>query len=181
MVGLAIGLCLASSCGGSPTAATSTPGSLTIAIGPQVLRLTYSSFTCTTNGLTLFPMVYTRVTVSKSGNEWIVVSATPEAGDLEMRFHQTGTSPIGSTLTIDGTIRGQANHLPDLLPGVPASPSRMAFGGDGRTTVTGFAFGPSSLTPTGGVSGIGTGTVTLSDNTGLSCGGTAFTWGMAAQ
>jgi hypothetical protein len=177
-LGLLLVLCLAVGCGGSSTAPTL---GVTVATGPQVLRLTYTSLECRTNGVSIFPMVYTRVTVSKAGNEWSVVPATPEAGDFEMRFHQTGTAVIAGSVPIEGAIRGQAIHLPELLASVPPSSSRMAFGNDGRTTITGYAFGPSSLTPTAGVGGIGTGTVTLSDDTGRSCGGTSFSWGMAPQ
>ena len=174
-------LCLIAGCGGSPTAATLTPGSLTVATGSQVLRVTYTGFTCGFNGgESIFPMVYTRVTVSQVGNEWRAVAASPAAGDVEIRFHQSGASLIAGSMPIEGTIQGQAIHVPDVIPSVPST-SRMSFGTDGRTTISGFAFGPSSLTPTAGLDGIGSGTVTLSDNTGRSCGGTSFSWGMAAQ
>lgn len=178
-LGLVGVLCLPAACGGSSTAPTL--GSVAVATGPQVLRLTYTSLTCRTDDVSIVPMVYTKVTVSKAGNEWTVLSATPEAGNLEMRFHQSGTSVIAGSLPIEGTIRGQAIHLPELLPSIPPPIPRMAFGSDGRTTISGFAFGPSSLTPGAGVGGIGTGTVTLSDDTGRSCGGTSFSWGMAPQ
>ena len=182
MIGLGIAAALSASCGGSPTAATLTPGSLTVATGSQVLRVTQTGFVCGFGGgETIFPMVYTRVTVSQAGNEWRAVAASPAAGDVEIRFHQSGASLIAGSMPIEGTIQGQAIHLPDVIPSLPPSTSRMAFGTDGRSTITGFAFGPSSLTPTGGLDGVGTGTVTLSDNTGRSCGGTTFSWALAAQ
>lgn len=177
----AVMFCLATGCGGSSTTPSATPGLVPIATGPQVLRVTNTGFTCTINGASVFPMVYTRVTVSRVGSEWTAVAATPAAGDVEIRFHQTGATVIAGSIPIEGTIRGQAIHLPELLPSVPPWNSQMAFGSDGRTTITGFAFGPSSLTPTAGLDGIGSGTITLSDNTGRSCGGTSFSWGMAAQ
>ena len=179
MVGIGLGLCLAAGCGGSSTTPSMMSGAVTVATGPQVLRVTSTGFSCTINGATVFPMVYTRVTVSQVGNEWRAVAATAAAGDVEVRFHQTGASVIAGSMPIEGTIRGQANHLPELLPvALPANP-QMSFGSDGRTTITGFAFGPSSLTPTAGLDGIGTGTVMLSDNTGRSCPGTTFSWSLA--
>ena len=181
MVGLGLVLCLAAGCGGSSTTPSATPALVAVATGPQVLRVTNTGFTCTINGASVFPMVYTRVTVSRVGSEWRAVAATSAAGDVEIRFHQTGATVIAGSMPIEGTIRGQAIHLPELLPSVPPWNSQMAFGSDGRTTITGFAFGPSSLTPTAGLDGIGSGTITLSDNTGRSCGGTSFSWGMAAQ
>jgi hypothetical protein len=120
------------------------------------------------------------VTVSKVGDEWLAVAAAPEGGDVEVRFHQTGAVIVGS-MPVEGTIRGQANHQPEAAAFLPPSNSRMAFGGDGRTTITGFAFGPSSLTPAAGLDGVGTGPVTLSDNTGHSCAGTTFSWSLAAE
>jgi len=172
--------CLAAACGGSPAAATLTRGALTVATGAQVLRVTHTGFTCGFDGgESIFPMVYTRVTVSQVGNEWRAVASTPAAGDVEIRFHQSGTSLIAGSMPIEGTIRGQAIHLPELLPSLPASSSRMSFGSDGATTITGFAFGPSSLTPTAGLDGVGTGRLTLSDNTGRSCPGTTFSWSLA--
>lgn len=179
LLGVAIVLCLAAGCGGSSTTPSLTPGSVTIATGPQVLRVTNTGFTCTINGASVFPMVYTRVTVSQVGSEWRAIAATPAAGDVEIRFHQTGASVIAGSMPIEGTIRGQAIHLPELIASVPPWNSQIAFGSDGRTTITGFAFGPSSLTPTAGLDGVGTGTVTLSDNTGRSCPSTTFSWSIA--
>jgi hypothetical protein len=182
MVGLGVALCLAASCGGSPTAATSTPGSVTVGTGLQVLRVTQTGFTCTFNGgESIFPMVYTRVTVSQVGNEWRAVAATAAAGDVEIRFHQSGASRIAGSMPIEGTIQGQAVHLPELFVGSPSANPRMNFGSDGRTMITGYAFAPSPLTPTSGLDGIGMGQVVLSDNTGRSCGATTFSWGMAPQ
>jgi hypothetical protein len=151
---------------------------VTIATGPQVLRVT-GSFRCTVDGTSLFPLVYTRVTVLQAGSEWRAVAATPAAGDVEIRFHQTSASVIAGSMPIEGTIRGQANHLPELFPVALPANSQMSFGNDGRTTITGFAFGASSLTPTAGLGGVGAGTVMLSDDTGRSCPGTTFSWSLA--
>jgi hypothetical protein len=178
LVGISLAFCLIG-CGGSSTTPTTTPGSVTIATGTQMLRVTNTGASCTINGASIFPMVYTRVTVSQVGTEWKGVAATPAAGDVEIRFHQSGASRIAGSMPIEGTIRGLAIHMPELLAGVPSSNSRMDFGSDGRTTITGYAFSPSPITPTGGLDGIGMGTVTLSDNTGRSCPSTTFSWAIA--
>jgi hypothetical protein len=181
MVGLGVALCLASSCGGSSTAPSVTSGSVAIATGPQVLRLTYTSFICSVNSAPPNPLLYTRVTVSQVGDEWVAVAATPQSGDLEMRFHRSNASLVAGSMAVEGTIRGQAIHLPELISSLPVWNSRLAFGTDGRTTVTGVAFGPSAQTPTGGVDGTGAGTVTLSGNTGVGCGGLTFSWTLAPE
>ena len=171
-----VALVLTAACGGSSTTPSVVPGSVTIATGPHVLRLTQTGFTCSINGVSINPLVYTRVTVSQVGSEWVVSAATSDAGDVEMRFRQSGTALIAGSMPIDGTIRGQAAHLADLAAGLPPWNSRLAFGTDGRTTITGVAVGTSSGPPNTSLNGTGSGTVTLSDSTGSSCGGSSFSW-----
>jgi hypothetical protein len=122
-----------------------------------------------------------RVVVTRTGNEWIATAATPATGDVELRFHASGPIVISGSMPVAGTIRGTAIHSPDILPALPASTIRASFGSDGRTALSGFAFSPSALTPATGVSGFGSGTVSISDDDGRSCAGAAFSWGLGSQ
>ena len=152
-----------------------------VATGPQVLRLTYQGSCTSADGRSLVPLVYARVVVTRSGGEWIAAAAAPDAGDVELRFHTSGPVVISGSMPVAGSIRGTAIHNPDLVPALPPSTTRVSFGADGRTGLTGFAFSPSSLTPATGVNGFGSGTVTVSDNEGRSCAGTTFSWGLGPQ
>ena len=164
--------------GDSPT--TPDMPAVMVATGPQVLRLTYQGSCATPDGRPFVPIVYARVVVTRSGNEWIAAAA-PDAGDVELRFHTSGPAVIAGSMPVAGSIKGTAIHNPDLLPAIPQFGARVNFGTDGRTGLNGFAFSPSALTPTTGVSGIGSGTITVSDNDGRSCSGTAFSWGLGSQ
>ena len=164
---------------GSPTG----PGRpvVPVATGPQVLRLTYQGACTVPDGRPFLPLVYVRIVVVRSGSEWIGTAAAPDAGDVELRFHASGPAVVAGSMPVAGTIRGTAIHNPDILPSLPPSTARVNFGSDGRTGLSGFAFSQSALVPVAGVSGVGSGAVTLSDSEGRSCTGSAFSWGLGPQ
>jgi hypothetical protein len=174
---VAVGLMTACNSSTSPTADLPT---VAVATGQQVLRVTFQGLCPTTDGRPLIPFVLTRVTVTRGNGEWIATATSPESGDVELRFSPSGRPVLMGSMPVVGTIKGVAIHNSDLQPGLPAANVRAAFGSDGGTLLNGFAFTPSALTPVAGVSGIGSGTVTLSDNEGRSCGGSAFSWALGA-
>ena len=165
-------------CGNSPTSPTTEMPTVAVATGPQALRVTYQGLCPTADGRPLVPFVLTRVTVTRGNGDWIARASSPESGDVELRFYPSGRSVLMGSMPVEGTIRGVAIHNADLQPALPPANVRAAFGSDGRTVLNGFAFAPSGLTPIAGVSGVGSGTVTLSDNDGRSCGGSAFSWAL---
>jgi hypothetical protein len=167
-------------CGGSGSP-TAPEMPVVIATGPQILRITFQGSCNSPDGRPFLPLVYSRVVVSRAGNEWVGTAAAPDAGDVELRFHVSGLGALAGSVPVAGAIRGTAIHIPELLPAAPPSTTRVSFGSDGRTALNGFAFSPSSLTPAAGVSGIGSGTITVSDNEGRSCSGTAFSWGLGPR
>lgn len=176
----AAGIAAVFGCGGS-SSLTAPDMPVVIATGTQVLRITFRGSCNTPDGRPFLPLVYARVVVSRIGNEWVGTAAAPDAGDVELRFHVSGLGALAGSMPVAGTIRGTAIHIPELLPAAPPSTTRVSFGSDGRTALNGFAFSPSSLTPAAGVSGIGSGTIAVSDNEGRSCSGTAFSWGLGPQ
>ena len=176
-LGALVATCVLSACGGSP-AAPDPPTTDPIATGPQVLRITPQSSCPGSEGRVFIPFVYTRVTVSRSGSDWVAAASTLANGDVELRFRSTGTSGLTGSLQILGTIRGVAIHSPDLVPGVPAWEARASF--TGSSTLVGTAFGVTNLTPMAGVSGVGSGTIAVSDGGGQSCAGTFFSWALGA-
>src|SRR5258708_25776301 len=104
---------LLASCSGS--ASTSPSTTVQIATGAQVLRVTACTFAAPAQVL---PFVYTRVTVSRVGAEWIAIAGTG-SGDVEVRFHQAGAALSGSMM-VAGTIKGTAINVPPLAVGPPA-------------------------------------------------------------
>ena len=174
---------LLSACGsGGPTA----PGGVTsttlqIATGPQVLRIVYQSPLCTAfDGDRLIPMVYTPVTVTRVGSEWVATASGAAAGDVELRIREVNSG--GFTVLVAGTIKGTAIHNPGLAVGLPAWDSRVNFGSDGRTTLNGVIFPLTPATTSGAFDGTGTGSITFSDGTGRSCSGTSsFSWSLFPQ
>ena len=72
-------------------------------------------------------------------------------------------------------------HAPEFALPSAGCELHANFGSDGRTALNGFAFSPSALTPATGVSGVGSGTVTISASDGRSCSGSAFAWGLGSQ
>ena len=169
-----------SACGGSPSAPDPT-NTVEVATGPQVLRLTYQG-TCSAFGAGgLIPFIYTRVTVTRTSSQWIAAASSPAAGDVELRFHATGASVITGSMPIQGTIRGTAIHSPDVLPSLPPSDTRATFSTDGGASLSGFAYATTSITPNGGVGGIGSGAVAISNGAGNSCAGSTFSWALGSQ
>jgi hypothetical protein len=152
--------------------------SVAVPTGAQVLRITYAGRCAAFESRAIVPIVYTRVVVTRAGAGWIAAAGSPAAGDLELRFQPTGASTIAGSMPIQGTIKGVAIHAPDILPSLPAIDTRANFGTDNGTTVSGFAFTVSAISPTGGVGGIGTGTISVSNSTGDTCAGSSFSWGL---
>jgi hypothetical protein len=171
---------LASSCGSSPT--TADPSPVPITTGPQVLRIGFIGplGSCPLDQRSFFPTVYTRVIVSRTGNEWVGTPGSAASGDVEVRFRQSGAAVIAGSMPVSGSIKGTAVHLPELLSGLPAA-VRVAFGSDGHSTFIGFAFTASAIATGAGLDGTGTGPITFSDDAGHSCTATTFSWSMAAQ
>ena len=168
-----------SACNGSGSV-TAPELPVVVATGPQVLRITYQGACNTTDGRPFIPLLYVRVVVTRIGNEWAAAAATPAAGDVELRFHLSGLgAAIPGSAPVEGAIRGVAIHNPELLPSLPPSTARANFGAG--AFLNGFAFSPSAITPATGVSGVGNGTVTISDNEGHSCSGSSFSWGLGPQ
>lgn len=172
-------VCAAAACGDESPTAPALP-SVAVAAGPQVLRITYAG-QCVADERPIFLLLYTRVTVARSGDEWMASASSPESGSVELRFRQSRPIVVGSSMPIDGTIRGVAAHLPGLGVGPPMTSAQVNFGSDGRSVIDGFAFAPSSLTPVAGVSGIGIGPITVTDTDGRTCAGSNFSWGLGPQ
>src|SRR5688572_1086658 len=124
--------CALSGCNGSSPNEPDMP-SVVVQTGAQVLRLTYQGSCTRPDGRPFLPLVYVRVVVTRSGNEWIAAAAGPEAGDVELRFHASGAVVIAGSMPVAGTIKGTAIHNPDLLPALPPSATRVSFGADGST------------------------------------------------
>jgi hypothetical protein len=162
-------------CGSSSPAAPD-PGAATIvATGPQVLRATMQT-PCAQTGRDFLAMIYTRVTVARSGNEWVATAGSAAAGDVELRFHQTSSQVLANSFQVSGTIRGTGIHMPELIQ-APAWDARANFGTDGRTVLTGVAFAAGFAgAATGGLDGQGTGSIVVSDAAGHSCSGSSFSW-----
>ena len=176
VVVLALAGVLAACGGSSPTAPGVESPSIQIATGASVLRIFLQAPACPAflDARTL-PLVYTRVTVARVGAEWIAGASSPAAGDVELRFRESGPA-LGGFVPLAGTIKGSANHLADLLTAMPAWATRVDFGSD--TAITAVAFAASATTPIAALSGMGSGTVTMSASTGQSCSGTFFAWGL---
>jgi hypothetical protein len=94
-----------SSCGGSTPTAPEDSATKIVAIGPQVLRIVYQS-PCTQLGQGVLPLVYTRVSVYMSSNEWVATAASAAAGDIQVRFRQSSQSVIAGSMPVAGTIAG---------------------------------------------------------------------------
>ena len=126
------------------------------------------------------PFVYTAVTVTSLGSEWIAKATSVEAGDVELRIRVSSSNPAATL--VSGTIKGTAVHMPDAAPEIfPPADTRVNFGADGRSTLNGVIF---PLTPgalTGAFDGIGTGAVTVRNGSGDSCDATSFSWGVFPQ
>jgi hypothetical protein len=159
--------------GGSPTSPDLGPP--IVALGPQVLRITVQS-RCTLP-LGVLPMLYTRVTVTRSGNGWLASASNAEAGEVQVRFEPSGGSAIPGTLRVAGTIIGTVVHMPELLP-VPSGRARATFAPDVRSVLEGIAFTAGALnSTTGGLDGVGTGSFDVTpDAVDQSCTASSFSW-----
>ena len=180
--GVLAAACLLSACGGSSPAGPGAPAvpSVVVPTGPQVLRAILQAPCPTVDGRSLLPLTFTKVTVRRGDGEWIASGTSPESGDVELRFRQSDTVVLNGVMRVSGTIKGTAMYNVDSPP-APTAPTRASFGTDGSTVVSGFVFAASSLTPTPGANGIGSGTVTFSDRDGRSCAGSAFVWSLVPQ
>jgi hypothetical protein len=162
-----------SSCGGPSPTAPSVSATNVVVTGPQVLRIVNQS-PCTQLGQGVLPLVYTRVSVTRSSNEWVATADDPAAGDIQIRFRQSGEIVIPGSIPVTGTMTGTAVHLPELFSG-PAWDIRATFGGPASLTGTAFAAGAFGTTASG-IDGVGGGSLTLTDATGNTCTGTTFSW-----
>jgi hypothetical protein len=68
--------------------------------------------------------------------------------------------------------------MPELTPS-PAWDARIDFGADGHSVLNGVTFGGGPLDTKNGVDGTGAGAIIVSDTTGRSCTGNAFSWSLA--
>ena len=105
-------LLVTAGCTGSPTAPGGSASGIVVT-GPQILRIVYQSPCATTGGASLFPFIYTRVSVTASANEWVAIAGGADAGDVQVRFRQSGQGVISGSMPVVGTIAGTAIHMPD--------------------------------------------------------------------
>jgi hypothetical protein len=170
---LVVTLIVLSSCGGSTPTAPEDSATNIVVTGPQVLRIVYQS-PCTQLGQGVLPLVYTRVSVAMSSNEWVATAASAAAGDIQVRFRQSSQSVISGSMPVAGTIAGTAIHMPELFPG-PAWDIRATFGGSASLTGVAFVAGVFGATASG-LDGVGSGSLTVTDAIGNTCTGTTFSW-----
>jgi hypothetical protein len=171
--GLVLAATLVGCGGGSPTSPD--PGTSIVALGPQVLRITVQS-RCTLP-LGVLPMLYTRVTVTRSGNGWQASASGDAAGDVQVRFEPSGGAAVPGTLRVAGTIVGTVVHMPDLVP-VPSGGVRATFASDVRSTLEGIAFTAGALnSTTAGLDGLGRGAFDVTPaGVNQSCTASSFSW-----
>ena len=77
---------------------------------------------------------------------------------------------------VSGTITGTAVHMPDIDPGKLLGATRVNFGTDGRSTVTGVLFPLTPGSAMGAFDGIGTGPLSATTGDGDSCSAESFSW-----
>jgi hypothetical protein len=124
-------------------------------------------------------LVLTRVTVSQSGNRWIVSGSSADAGNVQLVLQQSGSAVVAGSLPLAGSISGTAIHMPDLLS-VPPWQLQAAFGAG--ATVSGVAFAAGALgSSVAGMDGIGSGPMIWTDGNGQTCSGAGFSWSIAAK
>jgi hypothetical protein len=167
-----------SSCGGSSPTAPDGSAAMIVTTGPQVVRIMFQS-PCAQLGQGVVPLVYTRVSVVANSNEWVATAGTATAGDVQIRFRQSGQSVIPGSLPVAGTITGTAIHMPELFPG-PAWDIRATFGGPASLTGVAFVAGAFGATASG-VDGVGSGSLAVTDAMGNTCTGTTFSWSIFPQ
>ncbi len=120
-------------------------------------------------------MLYTRVTVSRSGSGWIAVASSAAAGDVQVSLQPSGRAVLAGTLSVTGSISGVVIHMPELL-NVPTGAVRANFRSPGE--LQGVAFTAGSLNSSAaGLDGLGTGTFSVTpENGGEPCSASAFSW-----
>jgi hypothetical protein len=101
-------LCAFASCGGSSPIAPSATATDIVVSGPQVLRIVSR---CPQPEPQIVGLVYTRVRVTNSSNEWIATADSTAAGDIQLRFRQSGPVVIPGSMPVTGTLTGTAVHL----------------------------------------------------------------------
>jgi hypothetical protein len=164
-------LCVLTSCGGSSPTAPSATATNIVANGPQVLRIVSR---CTQPEQRIAGLVYTRVSVTNSSNEWVATAGSAAAGDIQIRFRQSGPVVIPGSMPVAGTMTGTAVHLPELFSG-SAWDIRATFTGPASLTGTAFVAGMFGAA-TSGISGVGDGSLMLTDAMGDTCTGSPFSW-----
>jgi hypothetical protein len=165
---------------GTPAAPDKGPSTtLQITPGPQVLRVLAQSRAEPPCRLpNIDPIVFTAVTLTRAGSEWIAKSTSAAAGDVELRLRTVASNPAATLVA--GTIKGTAVHMPAIaeaggLVGMVGR-TRVNFGNDGRTTLDGVIFPLNPATSTGAFDGTGTGSISIVDESGGSCSQTGFSW-----
>jgi hypothetical protein len=179
VVGLVVG------CSGTPTAPDGGASTtLQITPGPAVLRVLAQSRAALPCRLpNIDPIVFTAVTLTRAGSEWVAKARSTAAGDVELRIRTVAANPAATLVA--GTIKGTAVHMPALaeaggLVGLVGG-TRINFGSDGRTTLDGVVFPLSPGTSTGAFDGTGTGSISIVDERGGSCSQTGFSWMLFLQ
>jgi hypothetical protein len=111
--------------------------------------------------------VDTLVQLEREGGEWVARSANGQ-GDIELRFHETGSTILGVTVT--GSIRGHALATP--FDGAPATDVQVQFDPAGTSQLEGTkpAGAPSFIL--GRISG----SVTFTDSSGAGGVCAAVSW-----
>jgi len=169
----AVACCALGSCGGSTPSAPDATAVAIVVTGAEVLRITFQS-SCPGLGQGVLPLVYTRVNVALTSSDWVASASSPAGGDVELHIRQSGPAAPG-IVPVTGTISGTAIHMPDLFPQASWNLS-VSFSGQTLLTGTAFAAGAVPNTTTGGMDGLGNGTVTLTAASGASCSGAVFSW-----
>src|SRR5881398_492059 len=85
-------LALLVACGGKTPTAPGGTGSI-VQLGPQVLRVS-PAFPCTDLTRGSLGFLLTRVTVSQSGDGWVAVSSSSDAGAVRLQFQESGPAVI---------------------------------------------------------------------------------------
>jgi hypothetical protein len=156
-------------CGSTPNAPSGN-GDAIVPLGEQVLRILSR---CTAPANNVVPLVYTRVTVTRTSSEWLAASGGA-GGDVQVRLHETGGVTLPGSLPVAGTMTGTAVHLPELFT-QPGPQVRITF--DGGTSLNGVAFAAGTFgAATGGVDGQGIGSLSAIADDGNTCQATSFSW-----
>jgi hypothetical protein len=108
------------------------PAQLDLQVGPQWLYLRGIGLVVNSNVAPCQPTgvpasgtsVTTAVDVTSEHGEWVARSRAPEAGSVELRFHETGAT--GGNVSIEGTVAGAAADMAYVDLYAP-SDSRVAF------------------------------------------------------